>query len=231
MAQTKSTPQSQDFFTLLGDTFKLIKESWEALLLNIVTFLVIGLIPMALFAVSIIFFMGSAFSSAFNSNLGVGISLTFAILLLIVALVISVLLMPSIFITQLASVRGKKIEIKDAFKQGLPKILPMLGLAILSGLAVIVGLIFLIIPGLIIGFFLSMSMYILIDKNTGVIESMKQSYELIKVNWMPVLALFIVNLAISIVSNFPAIGGIANLVLSVAYFCLPAIIYIRIAKK
>jgi hypothetical protein len=231
MAKTTKKPAEQDFFAVLGDTFKKIKESWEALLLNISTFLIIAIIPMVMVFVASIFFAGAVASSINGNSLVLGFSGAVAVVLILLAAVAGVIFLPAITITQLNSVRGKKIEVADAIKQGLPLVLPMLGLAILVGLSVVFGLILLIVPGLLAAFFFSMSLYIYVDNKPGVIESMKQSLELVKNNWMPVLAYFIVMIAVSIVSNFPGIGPLANFALSVAYFCLPAIIYVQISKN
>ena len=134
-------------------------------------------------------------------------------------------------VTQLYSAKGKKISVGEAVHKGFPLFLRFLGLIILVVLAVCIGTVLLIIPGILAAFFFSMSTYIMFDKNTGVIEAMKRSYQLVKSNWLFVLALFMINIVVSLVSYIPFIGWITGLILSIAYFCLPAIVYNKISKN
>jgi hypothetical protein len=73
---------------------------------------------------------------------------------------------------------GKAVSSKEMFSQVNRHLLPILGLSILTGLAVAGGMILLIIPGLIFGAWFSLAPYILINEDLGVIASMKRSKEL-----------------------------------------------------
>lgn len=226
MAKTNSKVADQDFLTLLLDTFKLIKQSWEGLLTNIGTFILLGVVPAAVIFLSVLLLITQLLAGG-----GWKTAITMIALIIIVAIVMVCIFLPAITVAQLASAKNQEITFSKAFKKGSKYILKFIGLSILVGLCVIIGSILLVIPGLLAAFFFSMSFYILIDKNTGVIDSMKQSFELVKQNWMPVLALFVVNACVSAVGYVPYVGTLANLILAVAYFCLPAIIYTKIAKN
>lgn len=225
MADKKGS--QEDFVDLLVNTFKLIGNSWNALLLNLWTFVLISLVPALVIIMAIIFVI-----IPFLSN-GDGriITIVLATLAVVIALVVAFLFLPAITITQLASARGEKVEFSEVFKKSRALALPFLGLAIIVGLTVIFGLVLLIIPGIVAAFFLSMAMFILVDKNPGVINAYRQSYYLVKENILVVLALYVVNMGVSAISYIPYFGWIASLILTVAYFCLPAIIYNRISKK
>jgi uncharacterized membrane protein len=134
-------------------------------------------------------------------------------------------------VTQIESAKGKKIDINQVIEKSKPLVLPYIGLAIVLAVLITLGFVLLIIPGLLAIFFFTLSVYILVDKKVGIFDAIKQSYELTKANWEWVLALFIVQIAVSIVSYLPLIGWLISIVLSVVYFCLPAIIYLKIAKK
>lgn len=71
-------------------------------------------------------------------------------------------------------------------------------LAIVVGLMVALGLFFLIIPGLIILFFLSLSFHVLIDKKTNLTDAIKGSYNLVKSRAGEILLVYILLFAISI---------------------------------
>jgi hypothetical protein len=77
------------------------------------------------------------------------------------------------------TVNDKATDSKAMFSQVNSKLLPMLGLIILTGLAVIGGLILVIIPGLIFGTWFSLAPYVMISENLGVIDSMKRSKQLV----------------------------------------------------
>ena len=59
-------------------------------------------------------------------------------------------------------------------------VLRFLGIAILSGLAVLGGAILLIVPGIILAIRLQYAGYLLVDKNTGVMEALKKSMAMTK---------------------------------------------------
>lgn len=133
--------------------FGLYKYSRAAVMLNLGTFVILWLIDI----------IGGMFQRV--EVLGPLISL-------VVSLVFSVMLI----CTQLASVRGKKLEIGEAFNRGVPFIIKMFLLSVLVALSVIGGLILFIIPGLIILPRLSLAHYFLIDKNMGVMDAYKASW-------------------------------------------------------
>jgi hypothetical protein len=226
MAKAQNLPVENDFFTILGYVFSLIKDSWEALKLNFLTLIFLVIIPTAIALIGV-----STIAGIFVANGFKVYTILIGVLLSIILLVILALFAPAITITQLVSAKGQKINFKDAFKKSLKIFWPFIGLTILVGLSVIVGLVLLIIPGLLAAFFFSLSIYILIDKNTAVKQAMRQSYHLVKANWKYVLALYVVNLVVSFVGRIPLIGSLISAVLSIVYFCLPAIVYLKIRNR
>lgn len=221
----------QDFLTVLSGVFGLIKESWEAFLRNLLTFVLLFALPVMAIILVVIIIVGIV---TFSMGGGAGFSrasIIYIASLLLLVLAISVSFLPAVTITQLASVRKKKINPIQAFIKGLPFVFKYLLLGLLVVFSVLAGFILLVIPGMLLGFFFSMSFYILIDKKVGVFEALKHSFNLVKQNWMLVLCLYIVNMAISAVNYLPFVGWAISLGLSIAYFCLPALIYVKIAKK
>ncbi len=215
-----------DFFDTLGTLFKAITPSFEALRLNIWTFVLLAVVPIGILMLSLFTSLTIAFatdSSAFGNVL--------AFIIALVALVVILVFAPAIVQTQIASVKGQKVEFSEAFNKAKPFVLRFVGLGLLATLIVGIGLILFIVPGLLAFFFLSYAAYVLVDKNTGIVDALKASYELAKEYWKVTLGLFIVNAAVTAVGYFPLIGGIASFVLSIAYFCLGAMVYVAIAGK
>lgn len=217
-----------DIIDVIGSVFKNIKESWQAVQLNLTTFVVLALVPAALAMIVMIMALIPAIS---GTDAGTASAIFLAAVGLFVVFVIALMIAPAITLTQLDSVVGKKKEAKDAFDDGKKFVLRYIALGILYLLAVIVGTILFIIPGILAIFFFSLSPYILIDKNVSAVDAMKHSYELTKEYWKPVLGLVIVNIAVSAVGSFPLVGWIVSLVLTVAYFCLAPYVYSVIAGK
>ena len=228
------TRQQDDFFTVLGNAFRLIGKSWDALTLNLATFVLIGLVPVTLFILAIVLPLGATSLLDGSSDISRDTNaapVNVALILLGIILVISVVWATvASLVTQLASVRGQKIAFKDAVNRSTPFLLRFVGLGLATAVLIILGLVLLIIPGILAAFFLSFSTYLMIDKNLGVVESIKGSYELVKQNWKLVLSYYLVSVVISLPQIVPVLGVIASLALSIAYFCLPAILYVRAQK-
>lgn len=217
-----------DFFDTTGVLFKAIKESFEALKLNIGTFLGLVLIPLALFVIALPFVFLPLLT---NSKGGTIASVILAIAVFIFVLAVSLVFLPAIVQTQIASVKGQKVGFEHAFNKAKPYVLRFIGLGFLSAIVIILGLILFIVPGLLAIFFLSFAPYILVDKNIGVVESMKASYELVKQYWKVTLGLLVVNFVIQLPGYVPVIGQLATFALSIAYFCLGALVYVKIVGK
>jgi hypothetical protein len=92
--------------------------------------------------------------------------------------IIRVFIGMTLIFAYLAGVRGENLSIGEAFRKALDPMLflKFIGLMILVGLSVVVGLILLIVPGLILTGRLSLAQYYLIDRNMGVIEAYKASW-------------------------------------------------------
>ena len=75
---------------------------------------------------------------------------------------------------------GKSQTMGEYISNITPFLLPIVGLAILEGLVVGLGFLLLIIPGVVLYMGLSLSSQVLIIERSGVVDSMKRSWELAK---------------------------------------------------
>lgn len=247
MAASKEAPASGgDFIDLVTQAFKMIEASWEALKLNLVTFLLVAIVPAAaLFLGSILFVIPLMFS-ANGSGTASGISLILSTLVMIVAVAVALIFLPAITITQLESAKGNKVEFGEVFAKSKKYVLRYIGMALLIGLAagipmilsfmlVVVFIGILLVPlaiawVVLVGFFMALAPYLLIDKDKGIVDTMKLSYEVTRKNWKWVLAVYIVMWIIGLPSVIPFVGWIVSMVLSIAYFCLLPIVYVKKIK-
>jgi membrane-anchored glycerophosphoryl diester phosphodiesterase (GDPDase) len=153
-------------------------------------------------------FNGNNGQTSFNSGLG-----TLFVLLIIAGSVLYIL-------TAILSVMAAKnrtvsfSEVWDCFKKTWWKIILV---ALLSGLLVIAGLLAFIIPGLYLLSRLVFAWIIVIDKKTGVIEALNQSWDLTKGRaWIVFVTLFF-GVLLGIISAVPVIGPIISTALAIAY--------------
>jgi uncharacterized membrane protein len=235
------TSQKDDILRVVINTFKLAGQSWEALKLNLITFIWILILPLLLVMamISALMLALSSYSAAggsfaFNEASLSSLSIETIALLsvgLLGIIVLLVLLTIASIVVQLESVRGKKITFQDAINRSLSFFWRIVGLGVLCILIIFAGLILFIVPGLLALFFLVLSGYVLIDQNTGIKQAIVTSYNLTKKHWKVVLALIVVNAVINIPGTIEGIGSIVATILAIVYYCLPAIIYLRIKKS
>jgi uncharacterized membrane protein len=97
--------------------------------------------------------------------------------------------------------------------------------AILYGIAIFVGLILCIIPGLIVAFLFQFAPLYALDKGQGVGEAFGNSYRAVTSNWIPVIVAAIVN----IVASF--LGGILFGILSLVTLPFAALFTVHIYRQ
>ena len=213
----------ESFTEILEFVFKSYKESLDALKLNLGTFVMLAILPFILSMLALPFLIVAGRSSSTFMTV-----LSFAVMAVLA--IISLVFLPAYTITQLESVRGNKVSFGQVFEKSKPLFLPYLGLILLSALAVMVGFVLLILPGIAISLLLTFSGYYLVDKKLGIINSIKASTKLVIENWQWVAALFILQSVIGVFAYIPLLGWAVALVGFIAYLCVNTIVYLKISK-
>lgn len=220
------TKQSDSFFDVLGNTFRLISRSWEAFKLNAQAFILLYVVPTIAVTIGVAI-LGRAFrDNSFASDLD-ATKLAAAIVAGIGIAIIACILTIASIVLQLASARGKKLSATDALSSAMSLLPNFIVMAILSALIILGGFVLLILPGFLAIFFLVFASYFLVDKNLRPIDAMRASYEMTKRNWKIVLALIFVQVIIQLPGEIGPIGTLITVGLGIAYLCLPAILYDR----
>ncbi|MBS0264960.1 MAG: hypothetical protein JSS02_23710 [Planctomycetes bacterium] len=103
-------------------------------------------------------------------------------------------------------------EIPELFS-GKPYLLRLIGGGLLYGLMITVGLIFLIIPGIILALMFWPFMYIIVDRDVGVMESFEKARQIMSRNYLTIFVL-------SILAALINLGGMLVLCVGI-FFTIP----------
>lgn len=165
----------------------LIKEAVDIYKAQAQTIILIMLTPLAsIFIFGLIISLGKAILSQSSGNLlillsGKGIS----ILLIVIALlsVIYIVILGQLALLFVITKRKSKIGVKEAYMLATKKLFPLLWISLLSGLATVAGLIFFIVPGIIIAIWFSLAPYILVAEDIKGVEALKASKAYVSGFW------------------------------------------------
>lgn len=198
----------------------MIQPSANALGVNIGTLIKLWLLllsPVLLIIPALIF------SYALKMN---AVGLALGAVAVIALLIISVLSIPATTIVMLASAKNQKIGLRSVLAQGRKYILRLIGLGILTILAVIGGIILFVIPGLIFMAWFSLASYVLVSEDLGVVASMKRSRALVRGRVWEIWSLMSLANAANAV---PFIGSIISFVLGILLMPSMAIKYLQLS--
>lgn len=159
-------------------------------------------------------FKGSAGSIAASALIALAAALVvgFAMIILFAGLFVLIILGQIALILAIDDVsNGRSLNYNEYFKLAWKKFWPALGLFLLCGLIVGAGFLFLIIPGIILGFFLIFAFYIFVLENKSPVDCISQSFKMVKENFWDVVAryliIYLIFVAATIFSNFIPFAG------------------------
>lgn len=221
-AETQPTAQPLQNNEQIPSAFKLFKPSWEALKLNIVTFLILGIVPFLGFIVSTFGIAGGIAEVTDNASV--------LLAAVIIVGVISLVFTPAVTFTQVKSVQGQKVGVGEALKASLNRFFAFWGVMILSGLMILGGFLLLVVPGVFMIRRYFLAPYGVFTENLGVWGTMERSKELCKPRAGAVWGVIGVSILISLVGIIPLIGWIISLIGSVMYYCAPALRWEQLRK-
>jgi len=147
----------------------------------------------------------------------------------IIGFVLTVLAAPGAIMLQLAGARNETLDYKEAFRDGLDYIWRFIGLALLSGLMLIVAFVLLVVPFFILLPRLVLATYYLIDRDLGPVEAIKASmadYKKYKGTW----GILGVNVLLALTGAVPIVGWILSTALGFLYRPAGAIRYEQIKE-
>ena len=124
----------------------------------------------------------------------------------------------SIALIFVVSDREEDIGVGTSFSRAWSQLTSMIWVDVLRGLAVFVGFILLVIPGIIFGIWFAFSRYVLVAENKKGTNALKTSKKLVEGHWWDVLGRFaflaLVGLVVgAILGSVPIIGQLATALL------------------
>jgi hypothetical protein len=174
------TPQSWEVGEVISSAFEAFKLSWGPLVAGVFISGLIRQVPTILIQVG----FGMMGISDETGGAGVHVSASPALVVLGVGIslfgLLAALALYSFFNVGLirmycAAARNEPIDLGVLFR-GLDRLLPMVGVQLLFGLAVGLGLLFFIVPGIILSLGLLFAPYYVADAGLGPVEAIKASW-------------------------------------------------------
>ncbi|HSX53356.1 MAG TPA: hypothetical protein VLF90_03230 [Patescibacteria group bacterium] len=218
--------------------FELFSKSQEIVMRNLSSFVILNLLPAATLLGSMIAKSHSRDRTTSFSNVGIAGVPTYAIAslagvgiaLFVVVIIVSALIQAMLYSLKLQGAQGKTPDMSNLWEVGKKYWLRLFGLSIVVGLTIVVGLILFIIPGLIMIRRYFLAPYIMVEHNTGIMESMRRSAALTKPYPGAIWGIIGVSFLLSLPSIIPFLGAFISLALSVLYSAAPALRYEELKK-
>lgn len=107
-----------------------------------------------------------------------------------------------------STAKGKQITFKEVLSCGFKKVLPAIGVFVLTVIAVAIGFMLLIIPGIYLSIALFFSLYLIVTDNLGVMDSLKESMQLVSKHWWRTFFLLIITGLIISLLYALSVGGV-----------------------
>jgi hypothetical protein len=187
MAVTESSGARFDFGRVASRTFGLIGR-------NFVPFAVLSLIFSGIPAMIVMFLQPTLVASRDPTTIlmvayGAGI----------ISYLAGLVLMAALTRASVDDLTGKPVAIGSALTTGVSLILPLLGLGLLMGIAIVLGLILLIIPGVYLALRWAVAAPTMVVERPGVFKSMERSAKLTENHRWAILGLFVLYFVVVIV--------------------------------
>lgn len=196
------------------DIARVIQQTFQVLGRNFVTYIILALllsgIPTAI--ISYLQAENVAAVQGGNFNFGPGYFTTFGVGVL-AALVTSAILQGALIFATVQDMNGGRPRIGDCLATGLRSFLPLIGVSILFSLAVVLGFIFLVVPGLMILCAWCVAIPALVADRTSVTGAFGRSAELTRGNRWRIFGLLVVVWIIAVI-----IGAVVGAVTGGASF-------------
>jgi hypothetical protein len=142
------------------------------------------------------------------------VSTLFGVLFLLVGILISIIIGVWVYAATFFALKeqNSQIPVKQVFTTAKPHLWPFFWVSFLSGIAVMVGVVLFVIPGIIFGIWFSLALYVFVFEGTKGTSALKRSKVMVKGYWWPVFGRFaVIMIASGLISSIKFFGPIINL--------------------
>lgn len=207
--------QPQGVGGVLDTAFQLFKSSFAAvwpisLLLALVNVLPLGYLIVAGPKLDLGSFGGNPFAMYENPM---------TLIISLVCGVLSMWVLSALLLKQRAIGTDQELSTGDAFQKSLPRVVPVVIASISFGIAVVLGLLLLLVPGVILAVSLFLYMVVLLFDDKSAFESLSGSHKLVWGNWWRTCAVLTLLSILMFVILF-TLGFVGALVLPFAGFAV-----------
>jgi hypothetical protein len=218
-------------FDLPEKSFNIVKENWQMFaIVNILSLISAAFALTGADKDNNNMYSNSNFGLASGGELAAVLGLGLIFFLVLVAL--SIFLYAMSVVLQVRASKGQRPNFNELVEGGKKYWLRIIGLSILSGIIVVVGLILLIIPGIIAIGRIAMAPFHMVDKDLGVMDSLKASNEMGKKHagavWAAILLFFGISIIIGIISGIPYIGALIGAVGAIVFSLILPLRYLEL---
>lgn len=198
-----------DIGQVIGGTFSVIRR-------NLVTFGVLALVLSGVPSAIVAFLQAANVEpdAAFSLRPGYFQAVGYSGL---VALITGAILQGAIVFGTVQDMNGRRPNVAECLATGLRAFLPLIGLSILAGVAVVFGLFLFIVPGIMMACAWCVAAPALVADRTGVFGAFSRSAELTRGNRWRIFALFLLVVVIAVV-----ISAVVGVLASVLSFVAPS---------
>lgn len=219
----KDRPQTESAFTLFTKSARIVSE-------NLPLFIIVSIATIAQAVHSIVQKQVTVVEINSVNDFFKLLGITPAIFAAFVVISIVMTAVLPKLTTELA--KGKKPTVGNLWEFAMKYTFPVFALSVVSGFAIMGGFILLIIPGIILLRKFFLAPYVLVDQETGIIESLKISARMTDKAPGSIWGLIGVSLLIALPSviSVYGIGALATAALTVAYSAAPALRYQELKK-
>jgi len=204
----------------IGEGWQMFAEQWQAWVVHILVFGLIMLIPMVPFYM-LVFAAGILRPQEDNPTLPLAIVGIYPIVFLLI-LLISAYLMSGAYRSAFKQLRGERIQLRDLFSGGdcWGRVLgALLLITILTG----IGMMLCIIPGFIVAGLFFFTIPLIVERNLGVTDAMRASYEVTRQN---LLMFTLFAFVLSLLASLGALACYVGLLVTYPlYFTVMAVAY------
>jgi hypothetical protein len=193
------------------DIGRVIQETFAVLGRNFATFLVLAIILTGIPTAIVYGVQGNVTANGLTA--GFGTRVFSSVLGALIAALCGLILQGTIIYGTVSDLNGRRVSVADSLRVALYAFLPMLLIGIMMGLAIGVGLILFIVPGVMLAIAWCVAIPVYVVERPGIMDVFGRSAELTRGNRWRIFGLVILwVIAMLIVEMvFAVVGGLSNL--------------------